>query len=112
MDNTRIGTDMKKRIFICIVVFVCFFSMMTGCYNPDRDQVFESPFGNDEVIVKVDYLSCPDVFYEGKCIFEHDGPGFNETVYWDVEWISEDEIRLYIPGYRWTNEVYYIDIPR
>jgi hypothetical protein len=29
---------------------------------------------------------------EEKCIFEYDGAGFNETVYWNIEWISEDAI--------------------
>ncbi len=99
----------RKMIILIIVTMVLF---LTGCTDSDSNQAFESPFGDDEVIVKVDYLSCPDVFYEGKCIFKYDGPGFNETVYWDIEWVSEDEIRLYIPGHRWTNEVYYIDIPR
>lgn len=40
-------------------------------------------------------------YMKKKCIFEYDGVGFNETVYWDIEWISEDEIRLYVPGDRW-----------
>ena len=77
---------MKTRKLMILIIAVLLF---TGCHDPDRDQTFESPFGNDEVVVMVDYLSCPDVFYDGECIFEYDGPGFNETVYWDVEWISE-----------------------
>ena len=52
--------------------------------------------------VEVDYLSRSNVLYEEKCIFEYDGAGFNETVYWDIEWISEDEIRIYVYGDRWT----------
>lgn len=107
-DKGNRNTMKIMKLMILIIAVLLF----TGCHDPDRDQTFESPFGNDEVVVKVDYLSCPDVFYDGECIFEYDGPGFNETVYWDVEWISEDEIRLYIPGSRWTNQVYYIDIPR
>jgi len=39
---------------------------------------------------------------QGKDNQQYEGAGVNETVYWDIEWISEDEIRLYVPGDRWT----------
>ena len=124
MNGTSDGTpksrqNLLKVLIAFLIVLKVGFTIMFGMavfdvlrYDPDGDQTFESPFGDDEVTVRVDYLSCPDVFYEGKCIFKYDGPGFNETVYWDVEWLSEDEIRLYVPGYRWTDQVYDIDIPR
>lgn len=41
-------------------------------------------------------------YMKKKCIFEYDGVRFNETVYRDIEWISGDEIRIYVPGDRWT----------
>ncbi|MBP3234685.1 MAG: hypothetical protein J6M65_09715 [Eubacterium sp.] len=87
----------KKWMILIIAVMVLF---LTGCTDADHNQTFESPFGDDAVIVEVDYLSRPNVLYKGKRIFEYDGAGFNETVYWDIEWISEDKIRLYVPGDR------------
>lgn len=44
-----------------------------------------------------------------ECIFKYDGSGFSETVYWNVEWLSENEIRLYLDSY--NEEDYSIEIP-
>lgn len=65
--------------------------------------------------MKTDYVHRPDVYYDGQCIFEYDKSGFNETVYWDVEWLSEDEILLYISSpdadNKYAEERYEIEMP-
>ena len=80
---------------------------MTVKYDQQFDSV--SPSGNKKVTVKCDYVSRPDVYYNGDCIFEYSKSGFNETVFWDVEWLSEDEIKLYLTSYE--DEEYLIVVP-
>ena len=44
-------------------------------------------------------------------IFETGKSGFAETVGWNVEWISEDEIKLYVVSpqkEKYNKDVYYI----
>lgn len=65
-----------------------------------------SPSGEKTVTLMVDYVSRPYVFYGSECIFEFEETGFTETVYWNVEWLSEDEIKLSS-----AEELYFIDVP-
>ena len=86
-------------------------TFLSGCeagYENEYD--YTSPSGEKTVTVKVDHVSRPDVYYNDECIFEYDRPGFTETVRWNVEWISENSIRLYLSGY--DDEEYIISIPK
>ncbi|MBQ8913733.1 MAG: hypothetical protein IJ054_06795, partial [Lachnospiraceae bacterium] len=59
----------KTVISVVIVVFVMTF--VVGCSNQmhEKEEIFKSPTGKKEVIVKVDYVSRPDVFCDNECIF-------------------------------------------
>lgn len=94
-----------------IIVFTIAVITFAGCGDVkyDKEYEYESPSGEKEITIKVDHVSRPDVFYNDECIFEYDGSGFSETVYWNVEWISENEIRLYLDSY--DGEDYSIEIP-
>lgn len=106
--------DMKTRSLLLAFILLVLLAF-TGCgsFKYESEEVFKSPSGNKAVTVKIDYVSRPDVFYNGKCIFKYDRSGFNETVPWDVKWNSEDEIELYLADGRakYENERYVIQIP-
>jgi len=101
----------------CFIKFLILFftgaviTSLTGCNDVkyEKEYEYESPSGEKTVTVKVDYVSRPDVFYNDECIFEYNRPGFTGTEYWKVEWISENEIRLYLDAYK--EEDYSINIP-
>lgn len=105
---------MKTRSVLLAFIMLVLLAF-TGCggLKYEKETVFKSPSGDKAVTVKIDYVSRPDVFYNGKCIFKYDRSGFNETVPWDVKWNSEDEIELYLADGRakYENERYVIQIP-
>lgn len=111
------GSKFTRSKFVVLSVFLVVFAaaFIGACSDLEYEstQVFTSPSGNKEVTVKCDYVSSPYVFYDGEMIFQTDKPGFAETVAWDVEWISEDEIRLYVVAPRkekYSNDNYYIKL--
>lgn len=114
-DKTGKGIKMifSNRIikYSTVVFTAAVMIFLAGCNDVKHDKEFksESPSGEKTVTVKVDHVSRPDVFYNDECIFEYSGSGFSETVYWNVEWISENEIRLYLDSYE--GEDCSIDIP-
>lgn len=97
--------------YFIIIFSTAMLAFLAGCNDVkyEEEYVSESPLGEKTVTVKVDYVSRPDVFFNDECIFEYDGSGFSETVYWNVEWIAENEIRLYLDSY--NGEDYSIEIP-
>lgn len=83
----------KKSRFISI----CFFTaiLLCGCSGQDS-QEFTSPESTNTIIVEYDFVSRPTIYkktwYGKSKIWQYEGTGFMETVYFDVEWLSEDEI--------------------
>lgn len=105
----------SKAVVLVVFLFVFASAFIGACSDVEYEstQVFTSPSGNREVTVKCDYVSSPYVFYEGEMIFKTDKPGFAETVAWNVEWISEDEIRLYVASpqkEKYSNDNYLIKL--
>ncbi len=105
----------SKAVVLVVFLFVFASAFIGACSDVEYEstQVFTSPSGNREVTVKCDYVSSPYVFYEGEMIFKTDKPGFAETVAWNVEWISEDEIRLYVASpqkEKYSNDNYFIKL--
>ena len=122
MDNTyrkeRIPT-LKKILISAVIVFSVFFLIICVGeffkYDSGLEKTFRSPSGDKEVTVKQDYVSRPDVYYKDECIFEYQRSGFNESVGWDVQWISDDEILLYVASPakdKYADEKYTIEIPK
>lgn len=63
----------------------------------DRE-FYTSPQGTNRIIVEYDHVCRPCVYqktwYGKKCIWTYPGSGFMETVFFGVEWESEDRIRM------------------
>ena len=101
-----------KAILLSFLIVFVLLAVAVYIMDYTYDQVFDSisPSGNKKVTVKINDISCPYVFYKGDCIFEYSKSGFNETAFWEVEWLSEDKIKLYAPAY--DDEEYFIDVPK
>ena len=108
---------MKKQKRLRIIVF-CIASILILlcavavcapriCYDWNRNQAFTSPSGQTTIALRYDYVSRPFLFYKGELIFAYDQAGFAETSFFDVEWITENEIRLYCEQF---GEEYFISI--
>ena len=121
MDRTKYNYSselevelVKKNAVLCILVLFT----LTGCttseieYETSRDEVIYSPSGNYSITLRYDYVSRPYIFKDDTLVFETNKLGYNETVYFKVEWKSEDEIFLYIESDndKYSNEKYFIKI--
>ena len=121
MDRTKYNYSselevelVKKNAVLCILVLFT----LTGCttseieYETSRDEVIYAPSGNYSITLRYDYVSRPYIFKDDTLVFETNKPGYNETVYFKVEWKSEDEIFLYIESDndKYSNEKYFIKI--
>ena len=80
-----------KRISSICLIFVIACSLI-ACGN--RTEEYTSPGGENKITVEYDYVSRPSVIHNGDCIWEYDGNGFNEEVFFEVEWIDEDTVKL------------------
>lgn len=81
---------MKRIITLCMIcVIAC---SLIACSN--RAEKYTSPDGETTITVKYDYASRPSVLYNGECIWKYPGSGFNEEVFFDVEWIDDDTVKL------------------
>ena len=72
---------------ICIIAL-----SLIACGN--RAEKYTSPDGKNTLTVKYDYANRPSVLYNGECIWEYPGSGFNEEVFFDVEWIDDDTVKM------------------
>ena len=81
---------MKRLLLFCLIIFmaVC----LIACGN--RMEEYTSPSGTNRIKVEYDYASRPSVFYNGDCVWKYKGSGFNEEVFFKVEWIDDDTIKL------------------
>lgn len=76
-----------KYIFILFVIF-----LLWGCNHiifHAEQEVFTSPNGTNTIIVKYDFVSRPTIYQKGflgnKKVWDYEGSGFMETVYFSVE---------------------------
>lgn len=81
----------------------------------DRE-FYTSPQGTNRIIVEYDHVCRPCVYqktwYGKKCIWTYPGSGFMETVFFGVEWESEDRIRMIYDDINDEyDEEYVIEIP-
>ena len=81
---------MKRLLSVCLIVFIAF--NVAACSN--RRAKYSSPNGDNTIIVEYDPVSRPRVIYNGDVIWKYEGSGFNEEVFFQVEWIDEDTIKL------------------
>ena len=108
-----INTMKNLKLTIILIVGIILF-LIAGKdelqYETDRDKKYTSPNGTNTITVKYDYLSRPSVYKGNKKIFSYNGPGYMESVYFDVEWVSEDELILKATNNKYKNDVYTIHI--
>lgn len=89
-----------KYILFLIIIFliVLFFKSCASSFGYAEEEVFTSPQGSNTIVVKYDFVCKPDVFKRGWLwdhkIWSYPAGGFMETVYFGVEWLSENQIRL------------------
>lgn len=86
-------------VIIIICIFISGLFILTGCdvnYDESRDEVLTSPSGEYQITLRYDHASRPYLFKDGKMIFETNKSGFNENVFFEVEWLSENDLILYL----------------
>ena len=103
-----------KNVLSIAVLGVTIFAAGCTDLQYEKQESFSSPSGELTVTVKTDAMCRPDVYYGKDCIFEYNGAGFMEEVSWDIEWVSDDEIMLYLESPardKYAGEKYSIEIP-
>ena len=80
-----------KRIITLFTIFIIACSI-SACSN--RQEKYSSPNGENTIIVEYDLASRPHVIYNGDVIWKYEGSGFNEEVFFQVEWIDDDTVKL------------------
>ena len=113
---------MKGKWIKYIAVLAALFLVVTllrGCCDAllvSYREVYTSPQGTNTIIVEYDHVCRPYVYkkerFWKKYLWTYPGGGFMETVFFGVEWLSEDKIRM---TYDDLNDKYYeqfiIEIP-
>lgn len=104
-----------KRVFVMIGVCIC---LLCGCdTDQGRGEVLTSPEGTNTIVVEYDWVSRPRIYkktWYGKTkIWQYEDNGFMENVGFEVEWITEDKIRVYYEPYREGEEIeeFFVEIP-
>lgn len=101
-------------VFIAIAITGWLFYTCSDTINYEKsfDSTYTSPMGTRSILLRYDYVSRPSVFINGEQLFCYEGSGFNETVFWNVTWTSEQQIILsYDDNNDEYDEKFYIDIP-
>lgn len=87
----------KTKHIVLTVVLIAMGSLLQSCGNGE-EETHVSPQGTNTIIVQYDFMSRPTVYKKywlwDKELWSYPGNGFMETVHFDVEWLSEDKIRL------------------
>lgn len=106
----------KRAILIVAVLLILFFVgsslFVSGLKEHDA---FVSPEKTNTIIVEYDFVSRPTVYKKNlfgkEKIWEYEGTGFNETVRFDIEWISEDQFRISYCDSHGITEEFEVAIP-
>ena len=81
---------MKKYRLIILICFYALVSISCG----QRKEKHTSPNGVNTITVEYDLASRPSIEYKGDRIWEYPGSGFNEEVFFNVEWIDDDSFKF------------------
>ena len=88
-EKRAVLIGLSSVLFAAAVVLIPTLMIRT-LFEGDRKEVYESPGGTNEITVRYDFVSRPYIIYKGEKIWEYQGSGYNEEVFWDVIWESED----------------------
>ena len=104
---------------LTLSILVLVVSLVRGCYHllsNAEEEVFTSPGGTNTIVVRYDLVCRPTIYQKGvlwnKEIWNYPNSGFMETVFFGVEWESEDRIRMIYDDINDEyDEEYVIEIP-
>ena len=104
---------------LTLSILVLVVSLVRGCYHllsNAEEEVFTSPGGTNTIVVRYDLVCRPTIYQKrvlwNKEIWNYPNSGFMETVHFNVEWLSETEIRFTYDDVRDKyEEEYFIRIP-
>lgn len=102
----------KTKHIVLAVILIATGSLFRNCCNGE-EETYVSLQSTNTIIVQYNFMSRPTV-YKKHWLWDNElwvcsGSGFMETVHFDVEWLSEDKIRLsYDDKY---DEEFIIEIP-
>ena len=86
-------------VLTSLFLLACIFSAFAVQSSWRERDVFRSPQGNCTVIIEYDFFSRPTVFQKTflgkKQLWAYEGSGFAESVRFQVEWLSEKQLRLF-----------------
>ncbi len=89
-----------KHIILLAALFLvfCFCRSCCNVLFVSYRESYTSPQGTNTIIVEYDHVCRPYVYkktwFGKKHIWTYPGGGFMETVFFSVEWLSEDEVRM------------------
>ncbi|NCB91578.1 MAG: hypothetical protein EOM40_03250 [Clostridia bacterium] len=91
---------LKRGCLLALIAFIILFFIAHWLitklqYDTSFDIKSVSPNKTHTLLIRQDWVSRPTVFEGSKVIFRYSKSGFAETVYWNIEWISENECCLY-----------------
>lgn len=106
----------KRAILIVAVLLILFFVGASLFVSSLKEHdTFVSPEKTNTIIVEYDFVSRPTVYKKNllgkEKIWEYEGTGFNETVRFDIEWISEDQFRISYCDSHGITEEFEVAIP-
>lgn len=118
LPNRSIMRKRIKQIAVAATLLLAI-GLCRSCYNifvNTEQEIFTSPQGMNTIIVQYDFMSRPTVYKMrllwDKELWAYPGSGFMETVHFNVEWLSEDKIRIsYDDKNDEYDEEFIIDIP-
>lgn len=95
----------KTARFYIKMLILAIFILLAGsgfrrCYHAYYQYQFThtSPNGSNTIIIRYDPMCCPAILKKGrlwnKVIWRYSGSGLIETSFFDVRWLSENEIQL------------------
>ena len=92
-----------KRVLSIVLICVLLLGI-TSCGN--RKETHTSPNGENKITIEYDFVSRPKVKYKGSYIWSYPGRGFNEEVFFDVEWVDEETFKLIYRDARHNGKYY------
>lgn len=103
-------------LLVTLFLLICLCQKCSYALSVSEREIYTSPQGTNTIIVEYDHVCRPYVYrktwFGKKHIWTYPGGGFMETVSFELEWLSEDKIRMsYDDKNDEYNEEFTIEIP-